>query len=134
MRFHITELSKDILNRADWVSTHYDRNGIFAKMLDYIDGRNMFIDVVAEWIMSDDYLTNPILPPRGPFVLCFQHSFQPWIKSFNSLSDERMRAYMLDFISAEGVAFCREKFHPTLERLPPDIREMYERFLVDFSE
>jgi hypothetical protein len=134
VRFHVTEFSKDILNRADWWNEHYDRNGIFAKMLDYIDGRNMFIDVVSDWIMSDDYLTNSVLPPRGPFILCLQNTFQPWIKSFDVLPDERMRGYMLDFISAEGVAFCRERFQPTLERLPPDIREMYEGFLVDFSE
>ena len=101
VRFYVTEISKDIVNRADWENPNYDRNGIFAKMLDYIDGRNMFIDVVTEWIMSDDYLTNPVLPPRGPFILCFERSFQPWMNNFGTLFDEDMRMYMLDFIATE---------------------------------
>lgn len=123
------EQSKGIIKNADWSKIPDYKNGILAKMIDWLDGRNKFTYVITEWIGHDDFLTNPALPPLGTFDLCMLQSYQVWMENFWKVSDREFRDFMLGFIHDEMYDFHRLRWDPVVERVSPEIQSLYADFV-----
>lgn len=131
--FQETEQSKGMIKSADWSKIPDYRDGILAKMIDWIDGRNNFTHVITEWIGHDDFLTNPVLPPLAVFHLCMLQSYQVWIESFSRIDDAVFRDFMVGFIHDEIYDYHRLRWDPVIERVTPEIQSLYADF-VRFGE
>lgn len=127
--FRRIEGVKNKIKTADWSNIESDKNSIFAKMLDWIDGRNTFTYVTTEWIAHPDYLARPVLPPYATIRLSFMESYQPWMRDFATIPDAAFRDFMLDFVHDEVYRFHRLRWDPVIHRVSPEIRDMYEAFV-----
>ena len=127
--FQETEQSKNMIKDADWANIPEYRDGICAKMIDWLDGRNKFTHVITEWIGHDDFLTNPALPPLAVFHLCMLESYQVWMENFSRIDDAPFRDFMLGFIHDELYDYHRLRWDPVIERVSPEIQSLYEIFV-----
>lgn len=127
--FMQTEHAKSIIKSGNWSDPAFTRNAIFAKMLDWIDGRNTFAGVLAKWMASDEYSLDPILPPHGSFELCFLQSYQTWMNQFKTLEDVEFRQFMRGFIHCEYYLYYIDQWSPVIARAPKHIQDMYQDFI-----
>lgn len=127
--YHQMEQSKGIIKSTDWSKIPTHKNGILAKMLDWLDGRNKFTYVITEWIAHEDFLSNPALPPLATFDLCMLQSYQVWMRNFSQITDAEFRAFMLSLIHDEMYDFHRLRWDPVIERVSPEIQTLYADFV-----
>lgn len=123
------EQSKGIIKRSDWSQLSLYKNGILAKMIDWLDGRNKFTYVITEWIAHEDFMKNPALPPLATFDLCMLQSYQVWMDTFAEISDTDFRDFMLDFIHGETYDLHRLRWDPVIHRVDPEIQALYWVFV-----
>jgi hypothetical protein len=124
------EQSKWIIKNVNWSDINTYKNGIFAKMLDWFDGRNTFTYVTTEWIAHEDYEKTRLLPPLDTFSLSLEQSYQVWMKNFSTIPDPVFRDFMRDFIHREIYDFHRLRWDPVIEKTSPEVQAMYQEFMT----